>query len=82
MFSIDPSTAKDLDDALHVTDMRDGTVEVGVHIADVSHFVREGTALDKEAKRRGTTVYLVQVRAATVARAAATIADAAAPPRR
>ncbi|CAN0276187.1 unnamed protein product, partial [Discosporangium mesarthrocarpum] len=60
VFTIDPSTAKDLDDALHVTPLEDGTVEVGVHIADVSHFFQPGSELDKEAQRRGTTVYLVQ----------------------
>lgn len=60
IFSIDPSTAKDLDDALHITKKDDGTFEVGVHIADVSHFVKPNTALDREAKKRATTVYLVQ----------------------
>ena len=58
--SIDPPTARDLDDALHCTLNDDGTYEVGVHIADVSHFVRPGTALDDEAKSRSTSVYLVQ----------------------
>mmetsp|Transcript_18645 Transcript_18645/g.22144 ORF Transcript_18645/g.22144 Transcript_18645/m.22144 type:complete len:978 (+) Transcript_18645:55-2988(+) len=59
IFTIDPTTAKDLDDALHITLMDDGTVEVGVHIADVSHFVQDGSALDEEAQRRATSVYLV-----------------------
>jgi DIS3-like exonuclease 2 len=58
--SIDPPTARDLDDALHCKLNDDGTYEVGVHIADVSHFVRPGTALDDEAKSRSTSVYLVQ----------------------
>lgn len=58
--SIDPETAKDLDDALHIVKNDDGTFEVGVHIADVSHFVKPNTALDREARKRATTVYLVQ----------------------
>jgi len=60
IFTIDPTTARDLDDALHVRDMGDGTVEMGVHIADVSYFVRPRTELDEEARLRATTVYLVQ----------------------
>jgi DIS3-like exonuclease 2 len=60
IFTIDPTTAKDLDDALHITQLPDGeTVEVGVHIADVSYFVRPNTEVDREAVRRATTVYLV-----------------------
>jgi DIS3-like exonuclease 2 len=59
IFTIDPTTAKDLDDALHVKALPDGRVEIGVHIADVSHFVQPDTAVDKEAARRATTVYLV-----------------------
>ena len=58
--SIDPPTARDLDDALHCEAREDGTLVVGVHIADVSHFVRPGTALDDEARLRGTSTYLVQ----------------------
>ena len=60
IFSIDPPTAKDLDDAVSCKPLPDGTFEVGVHIADVSHFVEKETALDKEAMYRATTVYLVQ----------------------
>jgi protein SSD1 len=60
IFTIDPATAKDLDDAVSVTRLEDGTLEVGVHIADVSHFIKVGSALDREAKSRATTVYLVQ----------------------
>lgn len=60
VFTIDPATAKDLDDALHILDLGNGIVELGVHIADVSFFVGEDTALDQEAARRCTTVYLVQ----------------------
>ncbi|KAI8140999.1 hypothetical protein BJV82DRAFT_620412 [Fennellomyces sp. T-0311] len=59
IFTIDPSTAKDLDDAVHVIKQDDGTFEVGVHIADVSYFVRNHGALDKEARERGTSTYLV-----------------------
>lgn len=58
-FTIDPATAKDFDDALSLKRYEDGTYEVGIHIADVAHFVREGTALDKEAYKRSTSVYLV-----------------------
>ncbi|KAL8290404.1 hypothetical protein RQP46_002662 [Phenoliferia psychrophenolica] len=60
VFTIDPATARDLDDALHVVKNDDGTFEVGVHIADVTHFVKPNTALDREARKRATTVYLVQ----------------------
>jgi len=59
IFTIDPTTAKDLDDALHVTPLPDGRVEIGVHIADVSHFIQPNSAVDQEALRRATTVYLV-----------------------
>jgi len=59
IFTIDPTTAKDLDDALHVTDLGNGQVEIGVHIADVSFFVSPDQAIDVEAQRRCTTVYLV-----------------------
>ncbi|KAG0292616.1 hypothetical protein BGZ96_003951 [Linnemannia gamsii] len=59
-FTIDPATAKDLDDAVSCLRLDDGTFEVGVHIADVSHFIKVGSALDREAKSRATTVYLVQ----------------------
>mmetsp|Transcript_28620 Transcript_28620/g.52282 ORF Transcript_28620/g.52282 Transcript_28620/m.52282 type:complete len:1077 (-) Transcript_28620:756-3986(-) len=59
IFTIDPTTAKDLDDALHIKALPDGMVEIGVHIADVSHFIKPDTALDHEAARRATTIYLV-----------------------
>jgi protein SSD1 len=59
IFSIDPVTAKDLDDALHIKQLEDGFFEVGVHIADVSYFLKKGSALDNEAKDRGTSTYLV-----------------------
>ncbi|KAI8582204.1 hypothetical protein K450DRAFT_227890 [Umbelopsis ramanniana AG] len=59
IFSIDPETAKDLDDAVHVIDKGDGQYEVGVHIADVSFFIKSRSALDTEARSRGTSTYLV-----------------------
>ena len=60
IFTIDPTGARDLDDALSVTPLADGTFEIGVHIADVTYFVRPNSELDREARRRATTVYLVQ----------------------
>ncbi|XP_043991668.1 exosome complex exonuclease RRP44 [Gambusia affinis] len=56
--SVDPPGCTDIDDALHCRELENGKLEVGVHIADVSHFIRPGNALDKEAANRGTTVYL------------------------
>uniref|UniRef100_A0A6Q2ZJP9 Protein DIS3 homolog n=1 Tax=Esox lucius TaxID=8010 RepID=A0A6Q2ZJP9_ESOLU len=56
--SVDPPGCTDIDDALHCRDLPNGNQEVGVHIADVSHFIRPGNALDQEAASRGTTVYL------------------------
>ena len=58
-FTIDPDEAKDFDDALSVRRTGEGEWEVGVHIADVSHYVRPDTVLDAEARKRGTSVYLV-----------------------
>lgn len=58
-FTIDPADAKDFDDALSVRTLEDGLIEVGVHIADVTHYLRPGSALDKEARERGTSIYLV-----------------------
>ncbi|MBK9736197.1 MAG: ribonuclease R [Saprospiraceae bacterium] len=58
-FTIDPLTAKDFDDALSYKVLDNGNLEIGIHIADVTHFLKEGTALDKEAFRRSTSVYLV-----------------------
>jgi ribonuclease R len=59
VFTIDPVDAKDHDDALSIRRLETGRWEVGIHIADVSFYVREGTTLDAEALRRGTSVYLV-----------------------
>jgi ribonuclease R/exosome complex exonuclease DIS3/RRP44 len=58
-FTIDPDTAKDFDDALSYEELDNGNISVGIHIADVSHYVRPGTELDKEAYKRGTSIYLV-----------------------
>ena len=58
-FTIDPADAKDFDDALSYRKLENGHAEVGVHIADVSHYVKPGTAIDREAYERGTSVYLV-----------------------
>lgn len=58
-FTIDPKDAKDFDDALSIRTLKPGLWEVGVHIADVSHYVKEGSIIDKEAAKRATTVYLV-----------------------
>ena len=60
--SIDPPGCQDIDDALHASCMSNGNYEVGVHIADVTHFVKPSTAMDDEASVRGTTVYLVDKR--------------------
>ncbi len=58
-FTIDPRDAKDFDDALSFQVLANGNYEIGVHIADVSHYVKEGTILDDEAYKRATSVYLV-----------------------
>ncbi len=58
-FTIDPKDAKDFDDALSIQKLDNGNYEIGVHIADVSHYVRPGTLLDDEAYDRATSVYLV-----------------------
>lgn len=58
-FTIDPADAKDFDDAISVNKINKEIVEIGVHIADVSHFLKQNTILDKEAEKRATSVYLV-----------------------
>ena len=58
-FTIDPKDAKDFDDALSIRLLKPGLWEVGVHIADVTHYVKEGSCIDKEAEKRATSVYLV-----------------------
>ena len=58
-FTIDPADAKDFDDALSFRKLENGNFEIGVHIADVTHYVRPGSVVDKEAQERGTSVYLV-----------------------
>lgn len=58
-FTIDPKDAKDFDDALSFKKLENGNFEIGVHIADVSHYVEEGSILDEEAYHRATSVYLV-----------------------
>jgi ribonuclease R len=59
VFTIDPDDAKDFDDALSLEDLGAGDIRVGIHIADVSHYVRQGTAIEREARRRGNSTYLV-----------------------
>jgi ribonuclease R len=58
-FTIDPADAKDFDDALSIKTVEKGLYEIGVHIADVSHYVKEGSIIDKEAEKRATSIYLV-----------------------
>ena len=58
-FTIDPKDAKDFDDALSFEILDNGLYEIGIHIADVSHYLQEGTILDDEAYERATSVYLV-----------------------
>lgn len=58
-FTIDPKDAKDFDDALSIKTLENGNYEIGVHIADVSHYVPEGGIIDKEAVKRATSIYLV-----------------------
>ena len=57
-FTIDPEDAKDFDDALSFKKLKNNNTEVGIHIADVTHYLKENTPLDDEAKKRGTSVYL------------------------
>lgn len=58
-FTIDPDDAKDFDDAISFKEINNNTYEIGIHIADVTHYVKIGSEIDKEAQKRGTSVYLV-----------------------
>ena len=60
--SIDPPGCKDIDDALHCERLPNGNYQLGVHIADVTHFVKDDTPLDREAAKRSTSTYLVTER--------------------
>jgi ribonuclease R len=59
VFTIDPEDAKDFDDALSIEELENGNYKIGIHIADVSHYVAKGNHLDKQALKRGNSVYLV-----------------------
>lgn len=59
IFTIDPEDTKALEDAFHVKKLADGKVEIGVHVSDIAHFVKGNSLVDREAKKRGTAVYLV-----------------------
>jgi len=59
VFTIDPKTAKDFDDAISIEKLKNGNLQIGIHIADVSHYVTPKTSIFKEAESRGTSVYLV-----------------------
>ncbi|KAH9206122.1 hypothetical protein DL95DRAFT_528540 [Leptodontidium sp. 2 PMI_412] len=58
-FTIDPNGANELDDAIHVKSEVDGKIEIGIHIADVAHFIKANSLVDREARKRGTAVYLM-----------------------
>ncbi|KAB8338821.1 hypothetical protein FH972_021765 [Carpinus fangiana] len=58
-FTIDPNGAKELDDAIHVKALPDGNIEIGMHVADVAHFIKANSLVDREAKKRGSGVYLM-----------------------
>ncbi len=58
-FTIDPNGTQELDDAIHIKEVSDGTVEVGIHVADAAHFIKHNSLVDREAKKRGTGVYLM-----------------------
>ncbi len=59
VFTIDPEDAKDFDDALSIEKLENGNLSIGIHIADVSHYVKKDSALDVEANERGNSVYFV-----------------------
>ncbi|KAK2818404.1 hypothetical protein FQN49_007933, partial [Arthroderma sp. PD_2] len=58
-FTIDPNGTRELDDAVHIKSLGDGKVEIGIHVTDVSHFITPGSLIDREAKKRGSGVYLM-----------------------
>lgn len=58
-FTIDPNGSKELDDAIHFKYLEDGRVEIGIHVTDVAHFIKANSLVDREAKKRGTAVYLM-----------------------
>ncbi len=58
-FTVDPEDAKDFDDAISVRELESGRIEIGVHIADVTAYMKPGSAIDREAQKRGTSIYLV-----------------------
>lgn len=58
-FTIDPNGTSELDDALHIKKLDDGLVELGIHVSDIAHFVKANSLVDREAKKRGTGVYLM-----------------------
>ena len=59
-FTIDPTGTEDLNDALHIKELGDGLVEVGIHVADAAHFIKSNSLVDREAKKRGTGVFLMK----------------------
>ena len=59
-FTIDPTGTEDLNDALHVKELGNGVIEVGIHVADAAHFIKANTLVDREAKKRGTGVFLMK----------------------
>lgn len=58
-FTIDPNGVNELDDAIHIKSETDGKIEIGIHIADIAHFIKHNSLVDREAKKRGTAVYLM-----------------------
>ncbi|RMD39499.1 hypothetical protein DV735_g5631, partial [Chaetothyriales sp. CBS 134920] len=59
IFTLDPNGTKELDDAIHVKDLGDSKVEIGLHVTDIAHFIKANSLVDREAKKRGTGVYLM-----------------------
>ncbi len=58
-FTIDPNGTQELDDAIHIKEISNGVVEIGIHVADAAHFIKANSLVDREAKKRGTGVFLV-----------------------